>query len=69
MKDLDSMKIYKKIELLTQKQGLTFYKVAKTIGISNAAFSTWKNGRNRPSMRALQKLAKFFGVRIEFFLN
>lgn len=69
MKDLDSMKIYKKIELLTQKQGLTFYKVAKAIGVSNASFSTWKSGRNQPSMRALQKLAKFFGVRIEFFLN
>lgn len=38
--------------------------VSKEIGLSNAAASGWKNGK-KPSAVTKQKLADYFGVRVE----
>lgn len=61
--------MYKKYEELLEKTGKTSYRVSKDTGIAENIFSYWKNGRSTPKVDKLQKLAKYFGVDIEYFLE
>lgn len=61
--------MYKKIAELMKKNNVTAYKVAKATGISNSAFTSWKNERCKPNVEALQKLAEYFGVSVDYFLS
>ena len=61
--------MYEVFEQLLQKHGVTSYKVAKETGISQTAFSNWKSGRSEPGLESLNKLSKYFGVPIEYFLE
>ena len=61
--------MYRKIAELMQKNNVTAYQVAKATGLSNSAFSTWKKGRNKPNVEALQKLAEYFGVSVDYFFR
>lgn len=47
----------------------TSYQVSKETGISQTAFSNWKSGRSEPGLESLKKLANYFGVSIEYFLE
>lgn len=47
----------------------TPYQVSKETGISQTAFSNWKSGRSEPGLESLKKLADYFGVSIEYFLD
>lgn len=51
------------------KTNKTSYQVSKDTGISQTAFSNWKSGRNSPGVESLKKLADYFGVSIEYFIN
>ena len=42
--------------------------VATSIGLSNAAASGWKNGKN-PSQTTLAKLADYFGITVDELLS
>lgn len=61
--------MYTKFEELLQKNNKTAYRVAKDIGISSVVFTDWKKGRSKPKVDKLQKIADYFGVTIEYFLN
>lgn len=61
--------MYKKFKELLSKTNKTPYQVAKETGISQTAFSNWKSGRSEPGLDSLKKLANFFGVPIEYFLE
>lgn len=61
--------MYEKYQILLDKTNKTNYQVAKETGISQTAFSNWKTGRTEPSIESLQKLSKYFGVPIEYFLS
>lgn len=63
------VKVYKKFQALLDKTNKTAYQVSKETGVSQTAFSNWKCGRSEPSLESLRKLAKYFGVPIEFFLD
>lgn len=63
------VKLYKKYRLLLDKSNKTTYQVAKETGISQTAFSNWKTGRSEPGLDSLSKLAKYFNVPIEYFLE
>lgn len=54
---------------LTQKYGVTAYKVSKDTGISQTTFSNWKSGRSIPNSSNLQKLADYFGVTIDYLMT
>ena len=43
--------------------------VAKATGITKSTFSDWKNGRSEPKLDKLKKIADYFGVPIEYFLE
>lgn len=54
---------------LLEKYGVTAYKVAKSTGISQTTFSNWKSGRSTPKTDALQKIADYFGVTIDYLMT
>ena len=58
--------MYEIFENLLQKYGVTTYKVAKETGISQTTFSNWKSGRSTPKTDALQKIADYFGVTLDY---
>lgn len=61
--------MYKKYVVLRDKKDVTDYQVALAAGITKSTFTDWKNGRSCPKLDKLKKLAKYFGVPIEYFLE
>ena len=61
--------MYKKFAALLQQNGISAYKVAKDTGIASSTFTFWKNGRCKPKIDKLQKLAEYFGVSVDYFLS
>lgn len=61
--------MYKKFKRLLDKTNKTSYQVSKETGISQTAFSNWKSGRSEPGLESLKKLAAYFEVPIEYFLE
>lgn len=58
-----------KFEELLEQKGITAYRVSKDIGISPNCFSQWKHGRTTPKTNILLKIAEYFGVTIEYFVD
>ena len=61
--------LYEKFTELLSKTNKTSYQVAKDTGISQTAFSNWKAGRCKPNLESMKKLADYFSVPIEYFLE
>ena len=61
--------MYEKFAELLVKNNKTAYAVAKETGIAQSIFSDWKNGRSTPKVDKLQKLADYFGISIQYFLE
>ena len=61
--------MYEKFKILLDKKGVTAYRVAKDTGISSVVFTDWKQGRSKPKIDKLKKLADYFDVKIEFFIS
>lgn len=61
--------MYKKYAEVRDAAGVTDYAVAKQTGVSTATLTNWKYGRYTPKADKLKKLADFFGVSIEYFLD
>ncbi len=61
--------MYAKYAKLRDKKGVTDYRVAKDIGISQVTLSEWGKGLYTPKADKLMKLADYFGVNIEYFLK
>lgn len=51
---------------LLHEFGVTAYKVSKETGISQTTFSNWKSGRSIPKTDALQKIADYFNVSLDY---
>lgn len=63
-------KSYKKLELLVNaRSGLTLYKVASDLELARSLFSDWKSGKSMPKTDKLIKIANYFGVTIDYFIN
>ena len=61
--------MYEKYVTLRDQKGVTDYKVSEATGITKSTFSDWKSDRSKPKVDKLQKLANYFGVSIEYFLE
>lgn len=61
--------MYKKYEELLKQTGKTSYQVSKDTGIGQNTLSDWKSGRSKPKVDKLQKLAAYFGVPVNYFLE
>lgn len=56
-------------ENLCRKAGESPNSVCKNLGLSNATATHWKQKRNTPSGKTLQKLADYFGVTTSYLLG
>ena len=61
--------MYKKFAELLEKTNKTAYQVAQETGVPQSTLSDWKNSRSSPKVDKLKKLAEYFGVSIEYFLE
>lgn len=61
--------MYSKYAELRDKAGVTDYEVSKKAGVATSSLTNWKYGRYKPKVDKLQKLANYFGVSIEYFLE
>lgn len=61
--------MYKKLAELLVKTNKTAYQVSKDTGIPQSTLSDWKNNRSAPKVDKLKKLADYFGVSIEYFIE
>ena len=61
--------MYRKYAKLRDEKGYSDYFVAHTLGIPKSSFSAWKAGNYSPKADKLYKLAKFFGVPMEYFME
>ena len=68
-KKIGGKKLYKKFEELLTKHNKTTYQVAKETEIAPSTLSDWKTGRSNPKIDKLQKIANYFGVSLEYFLE
>ena len=58
---------YLNYEKLRDKNHMTNYAVCKRANINRAAMTQWKKGNAKPSLNSLEKLAKYFGVPVNYF--
>ncbi len=66
---LGSIESFSRLEMLVRQKGLSFYALGKELGIPTSFFSEWKRGKMMPKADKLKKLADYFGVSIEYFLE
>ena len=60
---------YEKFDKLLKSKNATVYRVSKETGIPASTFSDWKTGRSTPKAEKLTKIAKFFDVSLEYFIE
>ena len=60
---------YEKFDRLLKSKNATVYRVSKETGIPASTFSDWKTGRSTPKAEKLTKIAKFFDVSLEYFIE
>lgn len=60
---------YAKLQKLLDAKGITAYKLAKNLNFSSTLFSDWKSGRSMPKTDKLIKIADYFGVTVDYFLE
>lgn len=65
---MGGVNLYRKVEVLMKKKGVTAYRLAKDTGIPQSSISDWKRGRCNPSVKMLKILADYFGVDIKDLL-
>lgn len=61
--------MYQKFMKLVKAKGITCYRVAKDIGFAPTVFSDWKSGKSQPKVDKLKKIADYFGVTVDYFLD
>lgn len=61
--------MYSVFRHLLQEKGVSAYQVSKDTGVSQQTLSAWKNGKSKPSLTTIQKLADYFDVSVEYLLN
>lgn len=54
---------------LRKAQGLTQAELGEKFSYTDRAVSKWENGDTLPDIETLDKLAKFYGVTVDFFLE
>lgn len=61
--------MYEKFVELLEETNKTAYQVSKDTKIAQSVLSDWKTGKSTPKVDKLQKIAKYFGVPVDYFLE
>ena len=62
-------KMYAKYAKLRDARGMTDYQVCKATKIATPTMSAWKKGTYTPKIEKLAKIAQFFGVTVDYFVD
>ena len=54
---------------LMEQRHVSAYRVSQETGISQARISGWKTGKSNPKQDALEQLADYFGVSVDYLLG
>jgi transcriptional regulator with XRE-family HTH domain len=63
------MNTVEKILNLMRENNVTASQLSKEIGKSNAVFTQWKRGEQKPSAEAVTKIAQYFNVTTDYLLG
>ena len=63
------MDLSKRIKLLADNKGISNAEIARVAGVSRSAVTKWFNGTSQPKAEILPRLAVYFGMPIEYFLE
>ena len=66
---MDNQKFFLRYDELRNKKGLTHADVARDIGINPIVFTDWKSGKSAPKADKLLKIARYFNVPVEHFIE
>lgn len=58
--------MYERLDNLLKKRGITPYRLAKDLGISQSCLSEWKRGNSIPKHERLVKIANYFDVPVAY---
>ena len=59
--------MYRKLTVLMEERGINAYQLEQALGLSNGSVSKWK--KHYPRLDTAKKLADYFEVSIEYFLD
>lgn len=59
----------KKIQKLLDEHNVTAYQLSKDTGIPYSCIADYRSGRSKPKLDKLKKIADYFGVPLEYFLE
>lgn len=54
---------------IRDERGVTDYTVAKETGLSQSVFSDWKKGKSTPKTEKLLRIAKYFGISLDYLVT
>ncbi len=61
--------MYDRLEKLLKEYGITAYRLAKDLGISQSSLSEWKRGNSIPKHERLVKIAAYFNVPLSYLTD
>ena len=61
------MTFYEKLEILCKNRGITITSLAKELGYSSSAGTTWKNSKGLPRNSTIKKITDYFEIPITYF--
>lgn len=61
--------MYSRYCKLRDEKGVSDYQVAKSIGVNQAVFSDWRRGKSAPKTEKLVRIARFFGVSLDYLVT
>ncbi len=61
--------MYERFEELLKEHNVTAYEVANKTGVAQSTLTNWKNGKYKPKIDKLCKIANYFGVPVTEFID
>ncbi len=62
------METIKRIIALMNKNSISAHKLEVSAGLSISSVQSWKNGKAKPSVEAIKKIAEYFNVSTDYLL-
>lgn len=59
--------MYSKITILMEERGVNAHQLEQALGLGNGSVAKWK--KHTPRLETVKKLADYFNVSIEYFLD
>ncbi len=61
--------LYPKLEPLLEKRGITLYQLGQELNIPDSTLYEWKCDKYTPKIDKVSKIAKYFDVPLEYFIE